>query len=377
MLKNQDIICIAPNRWDSPLRRRQQVMSRLSSHNRIIYVSFNLGRWRDNLLPRARWLAAYPPRPRRHLSQLVELPLFNILPNRLTSHPAARKINAALIRPVIKDLAAQFPVSRPILWYTFPILPEACRHFEPNVVVYDRSDHWPEDYLQDEIALLKRADVVFATARTLLKTAESLNSNVHLVPNAVDLASYRRALLPETRIPSDVAHLPRPIIGLVGAINAKVDISLLEKLARAHPEWSIVLIGPVFPSVVPAQRLKNLRNVHLLGYREPRELPAYLKAFDVGLIPYVIDERTRAINPLKVYEYLAAGKPVVTTPLPELREFDSTVYIAAHRDDFVSQVERALQEDDIRLAYRRAKAVEDHTWDHRVATMNRLIATTT
>lgn len=377
MLEGQDIICIAPNRWDSPLRRRQQVMWRLSSRNRVVYVSFDLGRWRDNMLARARWLVAYPPETRKHASQLFELPLFNILPTRFTARYLARKINGALTAPVLDRLGRQLRGSCPILWYTFPILPAACLHFEPRLIVYDRSDHWPDHYSKDERMLLKRADVVFATARSLLESAEHLNSNVHLVPNGVDVKSFRRALLPETSIPLDVAGLPKPIVGLMGAINAKIDTSLLTRLAQAHPAWSIVLVGPVIPSEIPTRTLQNLPNVHMLGYREPSCLPEYLKGFDVAVIPYVLNERTRAINPLKAYEYLAAGRPVVATALPELRGFGSVVRIARGRNDFVTQVELALQEDDPELAHRRFAAVQNDTWDQRVATMEHLIGTTT
>jgi len=375
MIENQDIVCVAPQRWESLLRRRQQIMSRLSLHNnRIIYVSVCLERWRDNIMSRLSWLMAYPPEVVERQPHVYEFSLFNILPNRLAPYGLASWANNVLIKPALKYLAQQFDISRPILWFTFPALPGACRQLEPRLIVYDCSDRWPECFWKDERILLKQANVVFATAHSLLEDKRGLNPNVHLVPNAVDVEIYRRALLPETSIPSDVANLPKPIIGLMGAINDKVDVSLLEKLAQAHSDWSVVLVGPIFSSEVPIQILERLSNLHMLGYRKPTELPGYLKAFDVALIAYVLDERTAAIDPLKLYEYLAAGKPVVATALPELSRFRRVVRVASGVGDFICQVEQALLEEDVAgMVQQRLEAVKEHTWNQRVATMARLI----
>lgn len=374
MLKNQDIVCVAPQRWDSPLRRRQQVMSRLSlCNNRIIYVSVCSGRWRDNILPRLNWLMAYPPQIVERQPGIYEFSLFNILPNRFAPYRVASWANDVLVKPALKRLAQQLDISHPILWFTFPTLLAACQQLAPRLIVYDCSDRWRECFWKDERILLKQANVVFATAHSLLQDKTGLNPNIHLVPNAVDMETYHRALLPETPVPSDVADLPKPIIGLMGAINDKVDVSLLERLAQTHSEWSVVLVGPIFSSEVPVQILERLSNVYMLGYRKPAELPGYLKAFDVALIPYVLNERTAAINPLKLYEYLAAGRPVVATALPELSRFRGVVRVASSVDDFICQIEQALEVDNARLVQQRLGVVKEHTWDQRVATMARLI----
>jgi len=370
MSRNHDIVCIAPQRWDSPLRRRQQVMARLAERgHRVFYLSFCLKRWRDQLAPRLRWLRAYPPALTERQPGIYELPLFNLLPNRALSLPGAHRANDLLLQPLLCRLAHHLGHSNPILWFTFPTLLSACQALEPRLVVYDRSDRWPDYFHRDEQQLLKRADLVFATARSLAQVSREFNDNVHLIPNAVDVEHFRRAMLPETEIPADVAALPRPVAGLVGALNAKVDTGLLERLARAHPDWSIVLVGPVLAREVPLPRLQALPNVHLLGHRPPHRLPNYLKAFDVALIPYVLDERTAAINPLKLYEYLAAGRPVVATALPELEPFRHLVRVAQDAPDFVAQVELALAEDDPSLPQQRLAAVQGHTWNQRVAMM--------
>ncbi len=349
-------------------------MLRLSlEKNRIIYLSLRLERWRDNMPARLHWLITYPPEVVERQPRIYECSFFNLFPIRLAPNRIASWANNVLAKRVLTRLARQLGISRPVLWFTFPAMLAACDILEPRLIVYDCSDRWPKHFLGDERILLRQADVVFVTARRLFEAKKPLNANIHLVPNAVDPEHYYQALLPETPIPHDVARLAGPVIGLVGAINDKVDVSLLVKLARAHPEWSIVTVGPVFPTQVRLQTLESLPNVHMIGYREPGELPGYLKAFDVALIPYVLNERTAAINPLKLYEYLAAGKAVVATALPELFPFQAVVRIASSGDDFIYQVEQALKEDPGAMLRQRLEAVKEHTWDQRVATMARLV----
>ncbi len=194
------------------------------------------------------------------------------------------------------------------------------------------------------------------------------------MPNAVDLRTFQRALAAATGSPLDA--LPRPVLGVVGGINAKLDLDLLATVARQRPDWTIALVGPVSYGVSDGDlaALRSLPNVHFVGPVAHEQVPAVIDACDVCLIPYRLNEQTRHVNPLKVYEYLAGGKPVVATPLPELAQFANTVRLASDAAGFIAAVEASLPEttDPLAQATRRAVAAAN-TWDLRVARMIELV----
>ena len=177
-------------------------------------------------------------------------------------------------------------------------------------------------------ALTARADLVFCTARSLVEARRPINPNTHYMPNAVDYRAFQQMLAdPSLQPPAGMTDLPRPILGVIGGINAKLDLTLLAELAERRPDWSLALVGPLSYGLDDGEvtRLRALRNVHFLGPVPPERVPATIAACDVCLIPYRLNEQTRHVNPLKVYEYLAAGKPVVGTALPELGQFGGSV----------------------------------------------------
>lgn len=226
----------------------------------------------------------------------------------------------------------------------FRVTPEAGR-----LVVYDCIDEhaaypWNQ-HLRDEIAalekrLLQRADLVTVTSTHLLERKRTAARPPYLVPNGVDLALFARALAEETPLARDVADLEGPVLLYVGAIAEWFDTVLLDHIATSHPDWTIVLIGPRSIRAPVFERT----NVLSLGARAQADIPGYLKRANVCLIPFVVDELTRAVNPLKLYEYLAAGKPVVSTALPDVYALEApgVVHVARTHDEFVRQVEACL-----------------------------------
>jgi glycosyltransferase involved in cell wall biosynthesis len=223
--------------------------------------------------------------------------------------------------------------------------------------------------------LVRRADCVFVTSAWHAETRGWHGPRVHVVPNVADVEHFRAALSPGTVIPADVAALPRPIAGFVGAVDAyKVDVALLRHCALTAPEISWVLVGPVAWSD-PGTRIDalDLPNVHALGARPFAELPAYLKAFDVALIPYRLTPYTRSTSPLKLWEYLAAGRPVVTTDLPGVAEAGDLVTVARDPDAFVAAVRSEVHAGTARAA-ERAAAAATHSWTGRVTEIEALVA---
>jgi glycosyltransferase involved in cell wall biosynthesis len=171
-------------------------------------------------------------------------------------------------------------------------------------------------------------------------------------------------------VPDDVAHLPRPILGFFGLIQDWVDIELLAEVARRRPTWSIVLIGDLATASKPRVETDNL---HVLGRRPYEDLPGYCRVFDIGLIPFRVNELTRNVNPIKLREYLAAGLPVVSTPLPEVAAYEPLVYIADGVDAFVGACERAMADDGPELVARRQAAMQQETWRAKVERLSELV----
>jgi GT2 family glycosyltransferase/glycosyltransferase involved in cell wall biosynthesis len=231
-------------------------------------------------------------------------------------------------------------------------------------LIYDCMDNhagFPETeelMLQFEDALTREADLVITSARQLRDELARIAPDVVLLPNAVDFEHFGTPAYA-----SELDHLPRPIIGYYGAIAAWFDVDLVRDAALARPDWSFVLIGSTFGTDVG--KLTGLRNVHLLGEQPYESLPGYLYQFDVATIPFQLTPLIEATNPVKFYEYLAAGKPVVSAQLPELEAFSDFYYPANDAESFVAQIETALAEDDPTKQHARVELAKTHTWEHR------------
>lgn len=208
-----------------------------------------------------------------------------------------------------------------------------------------------------EARLLERVDAVVATAQSLTRTKRPASGIVHYLPQGVN---YQHFATPRP-LPHDLASLPRPIVGFSGAFYNRCDFDLIRKIAASNAKGSVVLVGPVLGDTSPIER----SNVHILGPRPYRDLPAYVQGFDVGIIPYVLNEETKAVDPLKLLEYLAAGIPVVSTALPEARKYGDVVAIAEDVPGFVSAVMAAARESDSTLRERRQATARPHGWDQR------------
>jgi glycosyltransferase involved in cell wall biosynthesis len=221
-----------------------------------------------------------------------------------------------------------------------------------------------------ERALLEKVDAVFAINHALADAKRALNPETHVSPHGVDHALFARALDPATRVPADVAALPRPVIGFYGTIQDWVDLELIAELARRRPAWSFALLGQ---QLVDTSVLAGLGNVHLLGRKAHEDLPAYCKGFDVGLIPYRLIERMAFVNPIKLREYLSAGLPVVSTPVPEVVRHAEWCEIGASADDLELAIARVIAEDSPEDRRARSEAMVNETWASRVAQVARTV----
>ncbi len=214
-----------------------------------------------------------------------------------------------------------------------------------------------------EAELVRRMDVVFATTPALAHDKARFCPRCYVLPPGVDVELYGQALGPGSDIPPDLRDIPEPRLGFVGVVDWRLDWHLLERLARRRPAWSLVFVGPVEER---PQSLSSLDNVHFLGARSVGELPLYLRGFQACLIPFTEGEFSRSANPTKLREYLAAGRPVVSTPLESLSGTDAVVRTARGVDEFEAAVSCALDEQSPAHCRERVRWASGYSWDKRV-----------
>lgn len=383
-LQGRDIVCVGFADWDTELWTNQHhLMSRLAADNRVLFIE-SLGLRRPQLAGRdvsriVRRLRRGLQAPRRSPEGVNVLsPL--VLP--LHSQPAVRAINARLLPALVQRAAQRLHLTRPILWGYVPQAEALLDALDPALVVYHCVDDIAaqpgvdaESFRAAERRFAARADLVLASAPALAARMRTLNDNVLYAPNVADTAAFATALQPGPVDPA-LDALPHPRIVFTGAVVAtKLDVDLIANLARARPDWSIALVGPTGmgdPST-DVSALTTERNIHLLGGRTRDELPAVLRGADAGIIPYASNQLTASIFPMKVYEYLAAGLPVVATPLPAL-EGVTAIATASDAETMARALDDALATDDDHQRAQRSRAAAAHSWEARLAEIGTAIA---
>jgi glycosyltransferase involved in cell wall biosynthesis len=380
-----DIVMLSTADWDNPFwTNKQHVAVELARRgHKVLYVD-SLG------LRRPSASAQDLGRIRRRLARAVRSPravrerlwVWSPLAIPLQHRALVRAFNRASLAAGLALWTARLGLRRDVLWTYNPMTTRLFPTRGFDTVVYhcvdeiDAQRGMPAREIRAaERDLLAAADCCFVTAEHLLETRRALCANIHYLPNVADFEHFARARAPDMSVPDDLARLPRPRLGFVGALSdRKVDVVLLRRLAEAHPEWSIVLIGKIGEGDPWADvaALHGLPNLHLFGPRPYATLPAYLKGFDAALLPSVLNDYTRGMFPMKFFEYLAAGCPVVSTALPALRAYAHVATLATTHDEFVAALEAALRGGGSPLEARLAVARE-HTYERRTARMLELL----
>ncbi len=369
MIEGQTILCFASG-YDAPPTSKHHVMHILAERNTVLWVNYHASRLPTASSSDLAYLAkklgqvfAGIKTPRENLHVLT--PLVVPLPGSAWAKRLNRRLLILQIRRVLRKVG-RGPVQ---LWSFTPDVSYLLGRFgEQKAVYYCVDDHASftgydrQQVLRDEEDLCRRADLVVTTSMALQEAKKGLNPNTILVPHGVDYDHFSRAFTEDLPAPADVADIPQPRLGFFGLIRDWVDVDLLAEVARRRSDWQIVLIGD---STVDLSPYRALSNMHFLGRKPYEQLPAYCRQFDVGLIPFRINELTLAVNPIKLREYLAAGLPVVSTPLPEARLYEHLIEIAGTADEFVTAVETCLGADPAGRA-RRAAAMVAETWPEKV-----------
>lgn len=337
------IVCFSSTHWHFLWQRPQQIMQRLSSCYHILYVDPPYPVPPQELAEREK---RYPENLGARLRS-IQNSLKILTPLKLaageTDNDELVQKNAALVGAQIRKALAQLHWYQPLLWVydlaAVPILTE----LNGRGVVYDCVDSfaafsWADPQTGDwERELLRRADVVITSARALYQERRKENAHVYLIPNAADFEHFAKNSL--TTEPGELKKIPHPRLAFIGAVYEWLDLKLLAKLAQDHPTWSLVMIGPQQSGI----ELPVASNLYWLGTREYKLLPWYIQYFEVMLIPFLRNEVTNHANPIKLWEYLAAGKPVVATRLPEIPSVPGVIWLCDNYQQFREGCLKALK----------------------------------
>lgn len=375
MLKGKNILCFA-NDWHNDPTSKHQVMKILARENRVLWIN-SIALRRPDFSKRD--LSRIAGKLRSWLRGMEEInPNLHVFTPIVLPFPASaltRKFNVVLLRLALWRCRRLLGMKGFQLWTFLPTMVELAGRMGEDKLVYYCVDEWSKFSFIDgeamrsmETRLLELADVVFVTSDRLYRDKVQFNSKTYLIEHGVDYGHFSRARRENLPEPEDMRSVKKPTLGFFGLIHEWIDLDLIEYLARTRPQWSIVLIGKCS---IDAGRLRQYANVHLLGQKPYQSLPAYCRMFDVGLIPFVVNELTANVNPIKLREYLAAGVAVVSTKLPECEKYRDLIHIGGTHQEFAEAVESALLSDTRQERDRRCSRMASETWESKVDALSR------
>jgi len=378
MLEGKDIICFC-NDWDGDPLSKKHIALRLAKKNRVLWVN-STGNRNPTVSVRDFRRVLKKLRQYGHGCRCVEENIYVFSPLVIPFHGsrAARWINRRILTWSLRRACRKLSFHQPITYTFVPSSGDVAGSLGERLVVYHCVDEYSQFTGTDKTAILdmerrliEKSDLVIVSSSRLYESKRRYNPNTYLVTHGVDVAHFRKACLPATAAPEDCPKLQHPVIGFFGLIADWVDLEIIRYLAASRPEWSFLLIGEVQTDI---SALRSVPNVHLLGRRNYQSLPAYCKVFDVAVLPFVVNDLTVAANPLKLREYLAAGLPVVATPLPEVVKLNGLVRTAGTQEEFLDQIEAFLSEGKRGPNLAVSRLMEPESWDEKVEQLSCLIA---
>jgi UDP-galactopyranose mutase len=352
------IFCFSHLRWNFVYQRPQHLLSRAARNLGVFYVEEPIFSQEESGV-------------RIHRDEACGVVVVTpILPEGLSKD----EINAAQ-RRVVNELLADVEPSRWVAWYYTPMALQFTQHLSPNLRLYDNMDELsafagaPQGILDLERELMSKCDLMFVGGQSLYESKRQRHDNIHVFPSSVDTAHFKSAR--ERGVdPDDQREIPHPRIGFFGVIDERMNMDIVAGIAALRPQWQLVMIGPT--AKISAESLPRAGNIHWLGCKQYQELPIYLSGWDVGIMPFALNDATRFISPTKTPEFLAAGVPVVSTAITDV----VNPYGAAGHVEIASNAEEFVAKIDLLLTRPKAhwlRAVDAHlaemSWDKTWARM--------
>lgn len=348
-----DLLVFSHLRWDFVFQRPQHLLSRHAKHRRVFYFEEPVFGMTEV--------------PRLHLRETSENVLV-VVPY-LPANIDAEKMEAAMI-DLVDELVYEEELIDYSIWYYTPMAIGFSRHLEPRAVIFDCMDELslfkgaPQSLIDKEAELMKMADVVFTGGHSLYEAKKHSHHNIHPFPSSIDFAHFSQA---RQRLiePDDQINIPHPRVGFYGVIDERFDIELLMQMADIRPDLHFVVVGPVV-KIDPAS-LPKRSNIHYLGKKDYHALPLYLAGWDCAMMPFALNDATKFISPTKTPEFLAAGRPVVSTSIRDVVHpygANKLVHIADTPEDFIDCIEMAMEEAKMPEWIDRVDHyLRDNSWD--------------
>lgn len=342
-----DLLVFAHTRWDFVFQRPQHLMSRFAKYRRVYYFEEPIFGMTDQ--------------PRLHMRETSEG--VHVYVPYLPKITKSEDIEAAL-RDLVNELIFEEAISEYSCWFYSPMAWSFTNHLKPAAVIFD----WMEELLpmtEFEAQLAEKADLVFTDGQSLFEEKRKFFSNLHFFPSSIDYAHFAQGRMQLVE-PDDQINIPHPRLGFCGVLDGNLDAELIGYIADQYPDWQLVVIGPLVK--VEAETLFKRTNIHYLGRKDFHALPLYFAGWDCAILPFKQHSHVNAINPSKIPEYLAAGKPVVSTALPDIvSSFGDAglVYVADSAQNFVTLVEKAMlnKQRDLEWLERVDSYLAQTSWD--------------
>jgi len=301
--------------------------------------------------------------------------VFRVVPHLVSSDNAEKNL-----RDLLDALIESMKISRPIVWYYSPLALTFSRHIDRLTTVYDCMDELsafafaPAGLKELESELFKKADVVFTGGYSLFNAKKTKHSNIHAFPSSIDSQHFMKAR-GKQKSPTDQRTIGKPRFGYYGVIDERFDAALIRKCAALKPDWHFIMVGPVIK--IDPDTLPVAKNIHYLGMKSYNELPAYVSGWDICIIPFLLNESTRFISPTKTPEYLAAGKPVISTAVEDVvRSYGELGFANVIRtpEEFIAVAQNELKRKEKSKWLARVDFyLSQNSWDKTWSAMNELI----
>lgn len=347
-----DLVCLSHLRWDFVFQRPQHLLTRFARERRVFFIEEPI--FSDDV---------------NHLDISPRQDNLFVVTPRLSHETAQSQTVESTIKDLLEVFFGEQKIQDFVLWYYTPMAIAFSEHLKPLATVYDCMDELSHfkfahpELLPNERRLFGKADLVFTGGQSLYEAKRDQHERVYAFPSSIDTKHFGQARNVESD-PEDQKSIASPRLGFCGVIDERMDIEMLGQMADARPDWQFVMIGPIVK--IAEEDLPRRANIHYLGGKDYKELPAYIAGWDAAIMPFAINDSTKFISPTKTPEYLAAGKPVVSTPIRDVaRPYGELglVHIASTAEEFVSACEQALSEHNDERVTAADEFLSRMSWD--------------